>query len=85
MRCAAHRGWGDAAIYARADDVDSFAACIDALLDDPERRAAMAAEACARIEGLSWANSERALLAAYERALSKSAESEVSFSLGSSQ
>ncbi len=76
---------GDAAIYARADDVGSFAACIDALLDDPERRAAMAAEASARIEGLSWANSERALLAAYERALSKSAESEVSFSLGSSQ
>jgi glycosyltransferase involved in cell wall biosynthesis len=74
---------GNAAIYAQADDVDSFAASIDALLDDPERRAAMSAEASARIEGLSWANSERALLAAYERALSKSGESQVSFSLGS--
>jgi glycosyltransferase involved in cell wall biosynthesis len=65
---------GDAAIYAEADDVDSFAACIDALLDDPGRRAAMSAEARTRIEALSWPHSERALLAAYERALSKSAK-----------
>ena len=65
---------GDAAIYAQEDDVSSFAACIDALLDDPERRAAMATEARARIEALSWPHSERALLAAYERALSKSAK-----------
>jgi glycosyltransferase involved in cell wall biosynthesis len=65
---------GDAAIYAQEDDVSSFAACIDALLDDPERRAAMATEARGRIEALSWPHSERALLAAYERALSKSAK-----------
>jgi glycosyltransferase involved in cell wall biosynthesis len=65
---------GDAAIYAEADDVDSFAACIDTLLDDPDRRAAMSAEARTRIEALSWQHSERALLAAYERALSKSAK-----------
>jgi glycosyltransferase involved in cell wall biosynthesis len=64
---------GEAAIYARGDDIDSFAACIDALLDDPERRAAMATEARARIQTLSWSHSERALLAAYERALLKSA------------
>jgi glycosyltransferase involved in cell wall biosynthesis len=63
---------GGAAIYAEADDVDSFAACIDALLDDPDRRAAMSAEASTRIEALSWPHSERALLAAYDRALSKS-------------
>jgi glycosyltransferase involved in cell wall biosynthesis len=63
---------GDAAIYAEADDVDSFAACIDALLDDPDRRAVMSAEASRRIEALSWAHSERALLAAYDRVLSKS-------------
>jgi glycosyltransferase involved in cell wall biosynthesis len=65
---------GDAAIYAEADDVESFAACIDALLDDPDRRAAMSAEARTRIEALSWPHSERALLAAYQRALSKSAK-----------
>lgn len=60
----------DAACYARPGDVESFADCISSLLDDPDRRAAMGARGRARIEGeLSREHSERALLAAYERAL----------------
>ena len=65
---------GEAALYARANDPVDFAAKIAALLDDPERRAAMGAIGRARVEdGLSWAHSAPRLLAAYERALAKAA------------
>jgi glycosyltransferase involved in cell wall biosynthesis len=61
---------GDAALYADANDPESFAACIDALLDDPERRRQMGAEGRSRVErDLSWRHSQRELLRAYERAL----------------
>ncbi|MEP6811373.1 MAG: glycosyltransferase family 4 protein [Actinomycetota bacterium] len=61
---------GDAALYADANDPKSFAACIDALLDDPERRRRMGAEGRSRVErDLSWIHSQRELLRAYERAL----------------
>jgi glycosyltransferase involved in cell wall biosynthesis len=60
---------GDAALYVPGNDESRFAACIDELLSDPERRARMGADGRARAEQLSWQRSERALLAAYERAL----------------
>ena len=61
---------GAAAAYAQPNDDASFARCIDELLDDPARRAEMAAFGRARIEGeLAWEHSEKHLLAAYERAV----------------
>jgi len=63
---------GEGAIYAKPDDVGGFAECIDELLDDPKRRKAMGAVGRSRIEqALSWEHSERALLAAYERAVER--------------
>jgi glycosyltransferase involved in cell wall biosynthesis len=61
---------GDAALYATPNDEQSFAASIDELLSDSRRRAKMGAAGRRRVEqSLSWAHSERSLLAAYERAL----------------
>jgi glycosyltransferase involved in cell wall biosynthesis len=61
---------GPAALYAEPNEVDSFAARIAELLDDPELRRKLGGEGRSRVEGgLSWAHSERALVAAYERAL----------------
>ena len=63
---------GDAALYARAGDVAAFAALVDELLDDPARREEMGALGRRRAEAtLAWEHQERALLAAYERALGK--------------
>jgi glycosyltransferase involved in cell wall biosynthesis len=63
-------GAGDAAVFATADDVEDFAARVDELLDDPERRAAMGEAGRARAEGvLAWEHQERSLLRAYARAL----------------
>lgn len=63
-------GAADAAVYAPANDVQAFAQCIDELLDDPDRRRQMGAAGRARAEGLmAWEHQERALLAAYARAL----------------
>lgn len=60
---------GDAALYAPANDESRFAACLDELLSDPERRRRMGEIGRARAEQLSWEQSERALLAAYRRAV----------------
>jgi glycosyltransferase involved in cell wall biosynthesis len=61
---------GEAAVYATADDVSSFAARVEELLDDPRRRAQMGRAGRERVEReLSWENSERNLAAAYESAL----------------
>lgn len=60
---------GDAAAYAPGGDETLFAACVDDLLSDPDRRSLMGAAGRARAEGLSWERSEQALIAAYERAL----------------
>lgn len=61
---------GPAALYAQPNDEASFADKIAELLDDPERRRRLGKEGRSRLErGLSWAHSERALLAAYGRAL----------------
>lgn len=60
---------GDAALYARANDVDDFARCIAMLLDSEELRQRMGVSGRRRVENeISWARSEEALLAAYERA-----------------
>lgn len=60
---------GDAAVYAAADDEAEFARLIALLLDDPEKRALMGKIGQERIGGpLSWRNSQRSLLAAYEAA-----------------
>src|SRR5262249_13233041 len=49
-----------------------WAAALDELLDDPERRSRMGDEGRARVLGeLSWRHSESSLLAAYERALER--------------
>ncbi len=68
---------GPAALYAEPNDEASFADKIAELLDDPEQRRELGEIGRARLEeGLSWAHSERALLAAYERALNGHSVSE---------
>lgn len=65
-------GAADAAVYARANDTEDFARMIDELLDAPEHRTEMAAAGRARAEAmLAWEHQERALLAAYDRALGR--------------
>jgi glycosyltransferase involved in cell wall biosynthesis len=65
---------GDAALYAAPGDPDDLGRCVAELLDDPERRARMGAQARERVETeLSWQHSEGALLAAYARVLSRPA------------
>ncbi|WP_347311615.1 glycosyltransferase family 4 protein [Defluviimonas sp. SAOS-178_SWC] len=59
---------GDAALYARANDPQDFAAKIAELMDAPERRLEMGRIGRARVtERLSWAHSVPHLLAAYDR------------------
>jgi glycosyltransferase involved in cell wall biosynthesis len=63
---------GEAALYAEANDEQSFARQIDTLLDDPELRTRMGRLGRERIEAtLSWEASTRELLRAYDRALEK--------------
>jgi glycosyltransferase involved in cell wall biosynthesis len=64
---------GAAAVYATPNDPRSYAAAIEALLDDPQRRARMGKIARARVEEqLSWEHSKRALARAYACALESS-------------
>ncbi|MBE8517657.1 glycosyltransferase family 4 protein [Amycolatopsis sp. H6(2020)] len=61
---------GDAAVYAPANDESAFAKLVAQLLDDPEERARMGKLGQARVAGpLSWENSAKSLLAAYEHAV----------------
>jgi glycosyltransferase involved in cell wall biosynthesis len=58
---------GEAAVYAPANDESEFAKQIAYLLDNPEERRRMGELGQARVSGpLSWENSRRALLEAYE-------------------
>jgi glycosyltransferase involved in cell wall biosynthesis len=60
-----------AALTVTPGDEHEFAATLDGLLDDPERREKMSAAGRARLESaLSWEHSVPHLLAAYDRALS---------------
>jgi glycosyltransferase involved in cell wall biosynthesis len=64
-------GAGDAALFAGPEDFDGFAGLISGLLDDPQRRRALGLAGRKRAEEvLAWEHQERALLAAYDRALS---------------
>lgn len=60
---------GEAAAYAESDDAGAFADALGAVLDDESRRARMSATGLERVRDLSWARSEEALLAAFDRAL----------------
>ncbi|WGH77277.1 glycosyltransferase family 4 protein [Jannaschia ovalis] len=63
---------GDAALYARANDPEDFAAKVAWLMDHPEEARAMGRRGRARVlERLSWDHSAPQLLAAYERVFSK--------------
>mgnify|MGYP002620850625 CR=1 FL=1 len=63
---------GDAAVYAPANDEGEFAKLIARLLDDPEERRVMGEIGRARVTGpLSWTQSVKELLAAYEAAYAK--------------
>jgi glycosyltransferase involved in cell wall biosynthesis len=58
---------GDAALYARPNDVLDFARQIERLMDDPALRQALGREGRRRMEeGLSWEHSRPALLGVYE-------------------
>ncbi|HEX2132744.1 MAG TPA: glycosyltransferase family 4 protein [Actinophytocola sp.] len=60
---------GEAAVYARANDVSEFAKLTAQLLDDPAERYWMGEIGKSRVgSSLSWARSSEALLAAYEAA-----------------
>lgn len=62
---------GDAAAYAEPNDISSFAARIDELLDDADARRRMGETGRERVEQFySWEHSKAALLAVYERVLS---------------
>jgi glycosyltransferase involved in cell wall biosynthesis len=60
---------GDAAVYAHPNDESEFAKLVAGLLDDPDQRRRMGELGQARVTGpLSWEESRKALLAAYEAA-----------------
>ena len=60
---------GDAALYAESGDEMQFAACVNDLLNNPLRRAAMGAEGKRRVlEGLTWDRATESLHKAYESA-----------------
>ena len=58
---------GDAVAYTEPD-ADSIAVALRALLDDPERRAALGAAGYARAQDFTWAASATAHVASYKRA-----------------
>lgn len=61
---------GEAAAYASPNDTDELARVLSDLLDNPDRRAEMGRIGRDRVATtLAWELSERALLAAYERAV----------------
>ena len=62
---------GEAAVYVPANDEKAFAAAIDSLLRDPDRRATMGAIGRDRVERqLSWEIARQELLNFYDRLLS---------------
>src|SRR6185437_15216780 len=58
---------GDAVAYTEPD-ADAIAVALRALLDDPERRAALGAAGYARAQDFTWAASASAHVACYKRA-----------------
>ena len=63
---------GKAAVYVRPNSTRAFAQAVADLLDDPQQRQLMGQYGSARIRGrLSWAHTQKALLAAYYRLFPK--------------
>jgi len=61
---------GDAAVYAKPNDVHEYAAAIVDLMDDEPRRSLLGKLGRARIEQeLAWCHQERAYLGVYQRLL----------------
>lgn len=58
---------GEAALYARCDDLDAFTECVARLVAEPALRAELAELGRRRVAGLTWDRSEQALLEAYAR------------------
>jgi glycosyltransferase involved in cell wall biosynthesis len=66
------RSAGEAAAYAKPNDVESFATLICELLDDPKRRAAMGSVGQTRVaEGLAWEHQRGTYVAVYDLLLCK--------------
>jgi glycosyltransferase involved in cell wall biosynthesis len=63
---------GDAAIYARPNEIDDYAAAIVTLLDDGPRRRSMGATGRARIvDELAWSHQADAYVGVYDRLLGR--------------
>lgn len=60
---------GPAAEYAAGSDPAALGACVNRLLDDPERRREMGRQGRERVVDLAWGRSAESLVAAYEHAI----------------
>ena len=70
------RSAADAAVYVTPNDEPAFAAAIQALMDDPGRRARMGQIGRQRIEReLGWSITSRNLVSAYDRLLARNVAS----------
>jgi glycosyltransferase involved in cell wall biosynthesis len=70
------RSAGEAAVYVTPNDEPAFAAAIQALMDDPGRRARMGQIGRERIEHeLGWSITSRNLVSAYDRLLARNVAS----------
>jgi alpha-1,3-rhamnosyl/mannosyltransferase len=61
----------DGGVLADPTDLDGFSAALGALLDDPDRRAALARAGLARAGRFTWAATADTTVAVYQRALSR--------------
>lgn len=66
---------GDAAVLFDPEDVDAIVAALRSVLDDPKRRADLAARGPARAAGFTWERSAELTWATYVRALAESTAS----------
>jgi len=67
---------GPAAAYAASSDPEGLGRCVHELLENPVRRREMGQRGRERVVGLSWRQSAAALLAAYERVMTRGAGQE---------
>jgi alpha-1,3-rhamnosyl/mannosyltransferase len=62
---------GDAGILVEPADVDGWTAALHAIIDEPARRAALAAAGMARAAGFTWARTAQATFEVYTRAVGR--------------